>query len=446
MRDILLITIVVISCLIALRRPVYGVLFFAFLGAFNPHSMTWGIARQLPLSQAAAIATLVGYCLWNEPKRFPSQREFVLLLTLWGTYGISTIFALSPNKALDALILVSKILLMIILAISILNTKDRINALIRVISFSLGFYAVKGAVFALITGGNFLVYGPEDSFLGANNSIGLAFAMNVPLLAYLLRIESRPWLRWIIKAMLVCSYPSVIFTYSRGAWLGLAMASGLLVLRSQQKFIAVSAAGLIAVILLSIAPAITPKRLTARYDSLVDYEDDSSAQSRFWNWEFCKRVGLSRPLTGAGFDYYSIKLYAVYYPEFLERWPGRSWSCHSIWLAMFSEHGIIGFGSWLTLIISTLVSLRRIRSISMNRADIAWASDCAEKVQIALVSFLIVGTFLDAAQFDLFYYLIGFTIMLKEQVRLAVEGRSVAQMKVLGAGLAVRNRTPAPIA
>jgi len=76
MRDILLIAIVGVSFVISLRQPVYGVLFFVFLGVFAPHSMTWGFARHLPLSQIAAVGTVVGYLLWNEPKRFPKQREW----------------------------------------------------------------------------------------------------------------------------------------------------------------------------------------------------------------------------------------------------------------------------------------------------------------------------------------------------------------------------------
>jgi putative inorganic carbon (HCO3(-)) transporter len=416
MRDILLLGIVGVSFLIALRQPVYGILFFVWLGIFNPHSMTWSIAQRLPLSQIAALGAMVGYLTWNEPKRFPKQREFLLLLLLWVLFAVSTVFALSPEAALAKLILVSKIFLMIVLTLSIINTQERLNALIRVISFSLGFYAIKAAVFVVFSGGSFLVYGPENSFLAANNTIGLAFAMNVPLLVYLLRIETRPWLRWIIKTMIVCSYPGAICTYSRGAWLGLVMATALIVLRGQRKFLMVCAGAILAVVVISIKPLIMPQRLAVRYDTLVNYQEDSSAESRFWNWEFCRRVGTARPFTGAGFDYYSKSLYEVYYPEFLERWPNSYWSCHSTWLTVFGEHGFPGFLVWLGLVSSTVLSLRRIRVYSKRREEFAWAGHCAEMVQVALAAYLVVGTFLDAAYFDIFYYLVVIAIVLKERV------------------------------
>ena len=42
---------------------------------------------------------------------------------------------------------------------------------------------------------------------------------------------------------------------------------------------------------------------------------------------------------------------------------------------------------------------------------------CAEMTQIAFIAYLVVGTFLDTAYFDLLYYLIGITIILKERLR-----------------------------
>jgi len=54
----------------------------------------------------------------------------------------------------------------------------------------------------------------------------LALVMNIPLLYYLLKTETITWLRWLIKAMLLFSFPAVVCTYSRGAWLGLAMVTG----------------------------------------------------------------------------------------------------------------------------------------------------------------------------------------------------------------------------
>lgn len=412
MRDIIVVSVVLIATLVALRRPAFGLLTFAFLGFFSPHSYTWGLGRTIPLSMIVAIATILGLVVSTEDKRLPAQREMILLILLWLTFGLSTLFAIYPDRAHGQLIYVSKVLLMIVVATIVMNSKERLHSLIKVISYSLGFYALKCGVSTVIGGGDFLVYGPELSFLYANNSIGLALAINLPLLYYLYRSESNYWLRIVPQVMMLFSLPAILFTYSRGAWLGLVMAVALLFLRMKRKFVLVTAVGVLAASLSSVLPTITPDRLANRYDQLVNYEKDSSAESRFWNWEFCRRVGTGR-VTGGGFLFESTENYAKYYPEFLERWPEKTWSCHSIWFTMLGDHGVLGLTFWVALIVSSLMSLRRLRLIGQLAPENSWLVPFSQSVQISLVVFMVVGTFLDAAYFDLLYYLVAMVVIAK---------------------------------
>lgn len=184
-------------------------------------------------------------------------------------------------------------------------------------------------------------------------------------------------------------------------------------LKSRNKFLMVGLAGIVVMALQIAAPYLAPERLAHRYDQLVDYEDDSSAQSRFWNWEFCKRVGLARPMTGGGFQFYHFDSYVMFYPEFLERWPGKVWTCHSTWLTIFGEHGIPGSLIWLSLIASSMVSLRQIRFYTKSNPNKEYATGFVDMVQSSFVAYFVVGTFLDAAYFDLFYYFIALLIIQK---------------------------------
>src|SRR6185295_4905766 len=185
MRDIIVVGAVLIAAMIGLRRPVFGLLTFVFLGLFSPNSYTWGLGRTIPLSQIVAISTILGLFLSPERRKLSLQSEGMVLLGLWITFAWSTTFALFPEAALARLLEISKILLMAFLVIVLIDSDERVRALIRVIGYSLGFFGLKGGVFAVISGGNLLVYGPEQSFLYANNSIGLALAMNLPNLFYL---------------------------------------------------------------------------------------------------------------------------------------------------------------------------------------------------------------------------------------------------------------------
>jgi probable O-glycosylation ligase (exosortase A-associated) len=422
MRNILLIFTVLTCSLVAIRRPVVGMLTFVWLGFFNPHSMTW---TTFPLSQLVAGATILGYLLSPEPKRFPVQRESILLLVLWILFAITTAFAIYPDKAVVRLEFVSKVLLMVFLSMCLINTEERIHSLLRIIALSLGFYAVKGTFFAVTTGGSELVYGPEESFLYPNNLIGLALAMNLPLVGYLIKIERRVWLRWVLWVIFFSSFPAIIFTYSRGAWLGIALAAALMVLRSRYKFSIIAASVIVGIGLSSFLVDLTPRRLSQRYEALENYDTESSAQMRFGSWAYCRRVAYSNPITGGGFDHNSVENYQKYAPEYHERWGLYSSACHSSWFSMLGEHGFPAFILWLGLIGSVFVSLSRIRSVTVANPDLFWMFELAGAFQVSLAAYAVIGTFIDAAYFDMFYYLVAIVVILKEVMqRVIVEAAS----------------------
>ena len=137
LRDVAVITIAIFCSLVALRRPVFGLLAFIFFGLFNPHSMAWTITQTFNPAQPIALGTLIGFLISSEPKRFPwNEREFILLLALWCMFGISTLFAIYPERAYEKFILVSKILLMVFLSMSLINTEYRFRWLLRIIGLT----------------------------------------------------------------------------------------------------------------------------------------------------------------------------------------------------------------------------------------------------------------------------------------------------------------------
>jgi O-antigen ligase len=186
--------------------------------------------------------------------------------------------------------------------------------------------------------------------------------------------------------------------------------------KSRYKYLLAASAVAIVLMLWSTLPQLLPERVSTRYDQLVNYGEDESAESRLWNWEFCKRVGVARPLVGGGFDFYSVETLSRYYPEFLDRWPGKVWSCHSIWLTILGEHGIPAMILWVSLIASCFLSLRKVSGYEKSGVMSPVLLGSAGAVQVALVAYLVVGTFLDAAYFDMFYYLVAVVIIMKERM------------------------------
>lgn len=417
MRDIIVLAIVAACSLIAIFRPIVGMYCAVWLSFLSPHGMTWGIARTLPLSKFVVIGTLTGFIISKGRKRIPLTRESILLLALGGIFCVTTYFAIYYYAARDQLNYVFKIYAMIFLCTALINDESRLLFLIRIISLSLGFFAIKGGIHALWTGGQYNIFGPDLSWLSANNSIGLALSMNIPILYYLIKIDTNKWCRRIYRIALVLSYPAVVCTFSRGAWLGMGVATGLILLRHRRKELLIPAAIMFFITIGVLLTESLPEKVLGRYDQLVNYKSENSAESRFWNWELCKRVGNANPIFGAGFAWDRREVIAKYYPEFLKRWPGKVWNCHSIWYSIFSEHGYLGLILWISLLVSCLVSIKRMRSYGKSHPEKSIHIYYANMLEGGLISYMIVGTFINAAYFEILYYLIAIVIIIKFRIR-----------------------------
>ena len=421
MRDFLLLALITTCCALAVRRPFVGILCYVGLGLFSPHSYGWGFARDIPMAQLVVGATFLGMVLFKPHIKFPREREVKFLLGLFLVFSMSTFFALSPDNAWHKMIEISKISLMVVVILLLINTKEQLWWLLRVMALCIGFYGLKGGVWSIFTGGQDLVYGPEESFLHANNAIGLAMTMNLPILFYLFRVETNWWLKYIFLVMFIFSYPAIICTYSRGAWLGMVTATFLILWYTRYKVFWLLSGGLAALVLVAsmLALNLVPETITKRFDQLVHYEEEGSAQSRLWSWEFCRRVGFSNPITGAGFNYYSRGMYAKYYPEFLKRYKGKGtyWSCHSMWFTVFSEQGFIGMALWLSLLGSCFLGLRKVGRIAKSLNNQVLYLFSRMLVSVVLV-YMVVGTFLDVAYFEFFFQIVAAIICLKSIVKM----------------------------
>ena len=156
MRTIILLIVVLICSGVAVRRPYIGVLTFAWLGFFNPQSYTW---VEIPYSLIVALATVSGFLLSSEPKTDSdaarNDTDGDAMGNFWRDQLVCYVF---PDRAMIQLNFVSKIFLMVFITICVLTSQDKLHSLVRVIALSLGFYAVKSAIFVVMTGGTQMVW------------------------------------------------------------------------------------------------------------------------------------------------------------------------------------------------------------------------------------------------------------------------------------------------
>ena len=72
MRDVALTVFILGMLPVILARPWIGIVMWTWIGIMNPHRLTWGFAYDMPFAFMVAIATLIGFLVSREPKRFPA--------------------------------------------------------------------------------------------------------------------------------------------------------------------------------------------------------------------------------------------------------------------------------------------------------------------------------------------------------------------------------------
>jgi putative inorganic carbon (hco3(-)) transporter len=413
MRDIVL-TLVILGILpVAVVRPWIGILAWVWFGLMNPHTLTWGFAREIPWAQLIAIFTLLGVLFSRERQSIPRTIQVSLLVTLWLVFVTSTMFAIMPDRAWEQLEKVSKILLFVFLSLMFFQDKRRLRYLLLVVAFSIGFYGVKGGIFALGTGGIFKVYGPGSGFFSSNNSIGLALNTILPILFYFAREETNRRLRLTLKVTFWLCAVAVVFTYSRGAFLGLIIVMAILYLRGRRAVAAIAAAALLYV----VAVPYLPERLTSRMASIETHED-ASARHRLIAWEVAWNVAKERPLLGAGFWGLANKLTYAQYGY------AQSTSAHSIYFDVLADHGFTGFVVYVSLFGSTLWALFRLRRRARRSSTQGWVVNWSLMLEASLITYLANGAFQSAAYADLPFQLMACAVLLgviaaREETQLA---------------------------
>jgi probable O-glycosylation ligase (exosortase A-associated) len=408
LRDITVTILVFASLPFCFRKPWIGILVWSWIGFMNPHRLGWGFAYSMPFAQIVAIATVLGLVAGHERFVLPRSREVLLLIVMWAYFLFTTFFAIHQLEAWDQFIKVTKILVLSLFTVVLLQDRMRLRLLLCVIAFSIGFFGLKGGVWAIMTGGGNMVLGPPGTFISGNTEIGLALNMVLPFFVYLMRDEQVPYLKWLWRAMFLFSVVAILITYSRGALLGLGVVLAMLFLKSRLKLVVLLMMALAVPVLLSTLP----EKWFGRMETIQTYEQDKSAVNRLKAWKVSYKMALDRPITGYGFRPFSREIYLRYDPEY----GPRSGDAHSIFFQVLAEHGFVGLGLYCGLILSALLTLRRVRRFTRGRGDLMWANQYTQMVQASIFAYLANGAFLSMSYFDLFYALIAITVLLERLV------------------------------
>ncbi|MEG3640528.1 putative O-glycosylation ligase, exosortase A system-associated [Magnetococcus sp. PR-3] len=415
MRDLILTLFIFGSLPYAFVRPKYGLMLWAMMSYMNPHRLTWSYAYDFRFNFFVALITLAGVIFNKEVKyRIPINGVtiFWILFCLWTVVTSYTSF--NPGRAFGEFDRFFKIQLMVLITFFLIMDRKWLDYLVWVIVISIGVWVVKGGMFTILSGGQYRVYGPAQSFIGDNNAFALAVIMTLPLLFYLKSFARRLWERQVALALFILSVITVVGSYSRGGMLGLTVVITLLMGRTRRGMLSILVLVVFAGFFYTAMPGKWQERMDDFFEisTLYDMRNDFSMMGRLNSWVMAWELAKDRPIVGGGFNTFTTDRFKQYAPVPFERH-----DAHSIFFEVLAEQGFFGLTLFLFMHAFSIRMSLKTRRLCRRREELQWAVMLSSMLLISMVGYYMAGLFLGLAYFDLPYHLLSMMVILHQIVK-----------------------------
>ena len=395
MRDIVVLIFLTGCIIAALKNPWWGVLSLAIFSYLNPHAYAWGFVRTLPVYYVLFLFVAIRTFTAKDKQALPKDWRIPVFVILWVYFAITSTQAYYPDVAWSKYWYVTKIYLPFYFTLVLINTRYKLYCLIVTIAASIGIVAVKGGIFAILTGFSHRVYGPPKTQFEENNSFALVMLICIPLLLIWQKETLNPWFKKGILLSIPIIYAASLSSWSRGALLTMIALTLMLIWHSNRKYLAIP----LVFVGAFFVKDYLPQEWFGRMNTIETYQKDASAMGRIEVWTDGWNHTLEHPLVGSGFEGWM--------------WvTQRDW--HSSYVEMFSEHGFIAFGLWLSLILGTLISLTTLPKKTRHIEGMEWVTNYCFMLRASLVCYMVGGAFLGLSYWDLLFHLIFISVLVKK--------------------------------
>lgn len=386
--------------------------FFSIVLYFRPYELIPALSSFKQMAFFFGILTLAIYVssqVMLEGTLTARPREIHLILLLFLAAFLSMPMATSPGEAYteftDVLL---KAIVIFIVIVNVIRTENRLKLLIWLafaVSIYLSFYALSDYMNGIFREGtaannNQRIGGAIRGLFANSNDLALHLVTMVPL-AIGFAFASKGALRKLLYfGFSVLFVSGIVVTFSRGGFLGLFVASLVLVRKigRKNKFLSTGALVVTLLAVLAFAPASYSGRISTIFNSASDTTGSSSQRT-----EILKRsiwVTLRYPLFGVGvgnFHYKSVHELVT----------------HNAYTQVSSEMGIWALVVYLMLMIYPLRRLREIESATVGLPDKRKLHYWSIGIQASIIAYM-VSSFFGAVAYQWYiYYLVGYAVALR---------------------------------
>lgn len=245
------------------------------------------------------------------------------------------------------------------------------------------------------------------SFLGDENDLALAMIVILPFAVYLFRqARSLPGrVFWGVGSGAILL--TIIFTFSRGGFVGLTAMMLYWVITSKNKAKAIGSLVLAGALVIAVAP----QQYWARIETATDI-NSGTAMKRRNNWAAALRMFYDSPIWGVGGHNFGVLLpdYAIEYSD--EKRPTR-WGrvSHSMYFDLLAQFGLLGILLIGSLIMQNFRDIKQVISLDRQGYCSTSMAQLAESLRLSWVGFLVCATFLSVLAYPHLYYLTAITVV-----------------------------------
>lgn len=253
---------------------------------------------------------------------------------------------------------------------------------------------------------------------GANdpNDLALLAVTSLPMIVYFM-LREKGLKKIFLIGSLVISVAAIVMTFSRGGFLGLLAVSFLILIRRtgfKSQFIKYAAAAIAVILFLSLTPASFWDRIGSITEEMhVDVTDEADQFSRKTIWMEGLELFYADPVAGVGFGAFSDAL--AYYRLEAGGIP-KYQTAHNSYVLVLTETGIVGFGLYMALIASSILTFRRIRRSGSKTGSGDEISVYANLLEISMWGWLVSAFFLSQSYSSMFLLFPALAAIMREKV------------------------------
>lgn len=433
MRDLVALGAMFLFVPLAFMNTFSAYLLWGWGGLIALNFYVFGFMSGVPYVMLFAVITLAMMMLRKDPLRQPfSLNRTAVLMLLFVLHGLVCASLAYPGleRNWELWSNVAKTVLFCLLMPMLAHDRFRIHAIVVMMALALSFHGVLDGLKFIASGGAHNAQ--SNPKFGDNNHLSLVLLMALPIIYYLQHHSARRLARWAFLGALVLTVLAVMATHSRAGLIGLFVVGLAVVLTTRRRWSGLAMVALAAVLVIQTAP----EDWTERMQTIKSAEEDESFMGRVTAWKVSSAIAVAHPFAGGGFR--ALQSFPVW--DQFKHDPGllgfietpqlaRSGvAAHSIWFEVMGDMGFVGLFIFVLLVANAFLTRRDIRRlVQANGPRERWASDLADMLGISLLAFVVTGSTLSAAYFELPYVCMMLLEAVKQQqLRLSRSAQNTA--------------------